>query len=215
MGIAYNTSIVTSGLIFSVDAGNTRSYSGSGITAYGLVGGFGGTLLNGTGFTSTAGGCWSFDGTNDGINTTINIDNDPISINAWVYCTEVTSVNGRGIVLSDNGGWDRGLEINDSKWGVHIGNNLYKVGTALNNTWYNTYLSYNSNVWTLYVNGVFVFSASSVTSSGSLATIGRADFNFGTRIFQGLIPQVQIYNRALTQQEISQNFNATRDRYGI
>ena len=215
MGIAYNTSIVTNGLVFSIDAGNVRSYSGSGITAYGLVGGFGGTLLNGTGFTSTAGGCWSFDGTNDGINTTINIDNDPISINAWVYCTEVTSVNGRGIVLSDNGGWDRGLEINDSTWGVHVGNNLYKVGTALNNTWYNTYLSYNSNVWTLYVNGVFVFSASSVTSSGSLATIGRADFNFGTRIFQGLIPQVQIYNRALSAQEISQNFNAARDRYGI
>jgi hypothetical protein len=212
MGIAYNTSIVSDGLVFALDAANSRSYSGSGNTAFGLVGGANGTLLNGTGFSSVAGGCWSFDGTDDGINTTINIDNDPLTINAWVYCTEVTSVNGRGIVLSDNGGWDRGLEINDSKWGVHIGNNLYKVGTALNNTWYHTSLSYSSNVWTLYVNGSFVFSSSSTTSSGSLATIGRADY-FSTRIFQGLIPQVLIYNRALTQQEIRQNYNATKKRY--
>jgi hypothetical protein len=212
MGIAYNTSIVSDGLIFALDAANSRSYSGTGLTAFGLVGGANGTLLNGTGFSSVAGGCWSFDGTDDGINTTINIDNDPLTINAWVYCTEVTSVNGRGIVLSDNGGWDRGLEINDSKWGVHIGNNLYKVGTALNNTWYHTSLSYSSNVWTLYVNGSFVFSSSSTTSPGSLATIGRADY-FSTRIFQGLIPQVLIYNKALTVQEIRQNYNATKKRY--
>ena len=214
MGIAYNTSIVSDGLIFALDAANSRSYPGTGLTAFGLVGGANGTLLNGTGFSSVAGGCWSFDGTDDGINTTINIDNDPLTINAWVYCTEVTSVNGRGIVLSDNGGWDRGLEINDSKWGVHIGNNLYKVGTALNNTWYHTSLSYSSNVWNLYVNGSFVFSSSSTTSPGSLATIGRADY-FSTRIFQGLIPQVLIYNRALTAQEILQNYNATKKRYGL
>ena len=43
MGIAYNTSIVTSGLVYALDAGNTRSYSGSGITANSLVGGIGGT----------------------------------------------------------------------------------------------------------------------------------------------------------------------------
>ena len=213
MGIAYNTSIVSNGLVLALDPANSRCYSGSGLTAFGLIGGINGTLLNGTGFSSVAGGCWSFDGTNDGINTTLNIDNDPLGINAWVYCTEVTSVNGRGIVLSDNGGWDRGLEINDSTWGVHIGNNLYKVGTALNNTWYHTSLSYSSNVWTLYVNGSFVFSSSSTTSPGSLATIGRADFNFGTRIFQGLISQVLIYNRALTAQEILQNYNATKKRY--
>jgi hypothetical protein len=212
MGIAYNTSIVSDGLIFALDAANSRSYPGTGLTAFGLVGGANGTLLNGTGFSSVAGGCWSFDGTDDGINTTINIDNDPLTINAWVYCTEVTSVNGRGIVLSDNGGWDRGLEINDSKWGVHIGNNLYKVGTALNSTWYHTSLSYSSSVWNLYVNGSFVFSSSSTTSPGSLATIGRADY-FSTRIFQGLISQVLIYNKALTVQEIRQNYNATKKRY--
>ena len=212
MGVFSSPSIPLDGLVFSIDAGNSKSYSGSGVTANGLIGGANGALLNGTGYSSVAGGCWSFDGTDDGINTTINIDNDPIGIHAWIYCTEVTSVNGRGIVLSDNGGWDRGLEINDSKWGVHTGNSLYKVGTVSNNTWYNIFLSYSSNVWTLYVNGSFVFSSTSTTSPGSLATIGRADY-FSTRIFQGLISQVQIYNRALTATEIIQLYNATKDRY--
>jgi len=48
MGIAYNTSIVSSGLVFALDAANSRSYSGSGLTAYGLVSGANRTLLNGT-----------------------------------------------------------------------------------------------------------------------------------------------------------------------
>jgi hypothetical protein len=201
--------------LFSADPGNIASYSPGSTTALNLANSSNSaTLLNGTGYSSVAGGCWSFDGTNDGINTAININNDPIGIHAWVYCTEVTSVNGRGIVLSDNGGWDRGLEINDSSWGVHTGGSLYKVGSALNNTWYNIFLSYVSNVWTLYVNGSLIFSSVSSPSSGSLATIGRADYE-STRIFQGLISQVNIYNRGLTATEISNYYNVTKGRYGL
>ena len=65
MGIAYNTSIVSSGLVFALDAANSRSYSGSGITVNGLISGFGGTLVNGVGFTSTNYGSFFFDGSND------------------------------------------------------------------------------------------------------------------------------------------------------
>ena len=65
MGIAYNTSQVTDGLVFAIDAANPRSYSGSGITVNGLVSGLGGTLINGAGFTSTNSGSFVFDGTND------------------------------------------------------------------------------------------------------------------------------------------------------
>jgi hypothetical protein len=34
-------------------------------------------------------------------------------------------------------------------------------------------------------------------------------------MFRGNISQVQLYNKALSQQEILQNFNATRFRYGV
>ena len=65
MGLKHHPRIVTNGLVMYVDASNTRSYSGSGLTANGLIGGIGGTLVNGVGFTSTNNGIFTFDGTND------------------------------------------------------------------------------------------------------------------------------------------------------
>lgn len=209
----YRSLFGSSAYLLSIDPGNTASYSG-GTTANNLAANNIGTLLNGTAYSSFGNGSWYFDGTDDGINTAININNDPIGIHAWVYCNEVTTVNGRGIVLSDNGGWDRGIEINNSMWGVHTGNSNYLTGSVSNNTWYNVFLSYVSNVWTLYVNGSFVNSGVSTVSSGSLATIGRADY-VSSRIFRGYISQVNIYNRGLTPTEILSYFNATKGRYGL
>ena len=65
MGIAYNTSIVSDGLVFALDAGNTRCYSGSGNTSNALVGSKIGALTNGVGFTNSNNGSFTFDGTND------------------------------------------------------------------------------------------------------------------------------------------------------
>jgi hypothetical protein len=65
MGIAYNTSIVSDGLVFALDAANSRSYGGSGITINSLVGGIGGTLYNGVIYSSTTSPYFDFDGTND------------------------------------------------------------------------------------------------------------------------------------------------------
>jgi hypothetical protein len=203
--------------ILSLDPGNRASYTPGSTTSLNLANvSNSATLLNGTAYSSVNGGVWLFDGTNDGINTAINIDNDPIGIHAWVYCTEVTSGGGRGIVLSDNGGWDRGLEIFNSQWGIHTGSplNQQTTGSVVNNTWYNVFLSYVSNIWTLYVNGSLISSGASTPSSGSLATIGRADYE-STRIFQGFISQVNIYNRGLTLTEITNFYNNTKYRYGL
>jgi hypothetical protein len=48
-----------------------------------------------------------------------------------------------------------------------------------------------------------------VNIGGNFATGNGGDFT------QGSIASVQLYNRALSAQEISQNFNATRGRFGI
>jgi hypothetical protein len=45
--------------------------------------------------------------------------------------------------------------------------------------------------------------------------IGRSGVGYAPDTFKGNIAQVQIYNRALTAAEITQNFNALRGRYGI
>ena len=65
MGIISGANLISDGLVYSLDAANFRSYSGSGLTSFGLVGGLGGTLVNGVGFTSANSGSFIFDGTND------------------------------------------------------------------------------------------------------------------------------------------------------
>jgi hypothetical protein len=52
------------------------------------------------------------------------------------------------------------------------------------------------------------------TSTSAPIRIGNR-FSDARAIFQGNISNVQIYNRALTAEEIGQNFEATRGRYGI
>ena len=68
MGIKAGPKIVDDGLVFSLDAAVSRSYSGSGLTIYDLYSGTGATLINGVGYSSINSGYFSFDGTNDYIN---------------------------------------------------------------------------------------------------------------------------------------------------
>jgi hypothetical protein len=46
MGVAYNPRIVTNGLVLALDAGNTKSYPGSGTTWTDLSSSNSGTLVN-------------------------------------------------------------------------------------------------------------------------------------------------------------------------
>ena len=62
MGVSYNPKIVTNGLVFSIDANNTKSYSGSGSSI---------TDLTKNNTTATLNGTYSF--SSDGIRLQIMI----------------------------------------------------------------------------------------------------------------------------------------------
>ena len=79
MAVGYNPSIVSDGLVFYIDAANLRSYSGSGVTANGLIGGINGTLVNGVGFTSSNNGSFVFTDISD-INDVIHKKGDKKSL---------------------------------------------------------------------------------------------------------------------------------------
>jgi hypothetical protein len=227
MGIAYNTSIVTSGLIYALDAGNTRSYAGSGITANSLIGGAGSTLVNGTGFSSANQGSFYFDGTNDYINTnqlssSIGLTSSDFSICLWTKIIDNSQFNAFVSRTSSNlpAPLDMYTHTADGKMRILVGNTSAWSTLQSNNplpfAW--TYLTFtlNSILASLYYNAVLDISTNLITvrvESANPIIIGTRDDNF-TRM-KGNIGQVQIYNRALTAQEIAQNFNATRDRYGI
>ena len=226
MGIAYNTSIVSDGLVFAFDAGNTRSYSGSGITVNGLVGGLGGTLVNGTGFSSANNGSFFFDGTNDFINTnifssSIGFTSSNFTISLWTKIKDYSQYN--AFVTRTSGNLPAPLDFFTLPNG-YINVNLGGVAgwTSINSssafplTW--TYLTFmlNSTTMSIFYNGVLnntgTLTATRVESANSIKIGTRED---GFTRMNGNLSQVQIYNRALSAQEISQNFNATRDRYGI
>mgnify|MGYP000900335743 FL=1 len=69
----------------------------------------------------------------------------------------------------------------------------------------------------LYGDGI-TSTVSNNVSSGTLTSpklyIARQPAG-ANQFFTGRIAQVQMYNRALTQQEVLQNYNATKSRFGL
>jgi hypothetical protein len=117
-----------------------------------------------------------------------------------------------------------------SFFGINIGNNgangfnLY-LGPAIQtnnnnnapliNTWYNAVAVYDGAA-KIYVNSVLLSQSSAGSSAGfpDGPWIGNGSVA-GNSFWKGNIAQTSIYNRALSPQEIKQNFNATKSRFGL
>jgi hypothetical protein len=222
--VRLSENIVTDGLLLYLDAGNPSSYPGSGTTWTDLSGnGNNGTLTNGPTFSSSNGGSIVFDGANDHVNCGLSsFQPTAITLCAWVKHT--VSTDGAIIVKGD---------VNEAtEWGIAFGYSSphYLIGraTTFNNqllySWtgslltgfhYVCYTMINNTSARLYVDGVLVASTNTIGSIGLNAKnvlIGKWN-NYGA--LDGNIAQVSIYNRALTAAEVSQNFNAQRNRFGI
>ena len=228
MGIAYNTSIVTDGLVFSIDPANSRSYSGSGITVNGLVGGFGGTLVNGTGFSSANNGSFYFDGTNDYIDCG-NILDSPTDLTIIVWHKYVSGSLPKTFVaklVSYQTGTGWGFYYNLSRLNYLIqtnGSNYREYGTynGFGLGWQHSAVSVVNQVpVAFYMSGIGMTFRISQTSGTPTSISNSVNLRIGRNESNDLnhtgnIAQVQIYNRALSAAEVKQNFEATRDRYGI
>jgi hypothetical protein len=210
--------IINDGLVLYLDAANSKSYGGSGNTWFDLSGnGNNGTLQNGVDYNSDNKGSLVFDGVDDYVLTPVNIDANPSSVGAWFNASSLSGA--RGIVLTDNGGWDKGFEINEGVFSIYIGNNLQSTAVSASaNTWYFGLLTYTSSSMSFYINGYNIWNGGAPgQTSGSTIEIGRANFpnGNGSRFFQGKIAQVSVYNRALSASEILQNYNTTKGRFNL
>jgi hypothetical protein len=222
MALSHSPSSVTSGLLLSIDAANTRSYSGSGNTIYGLVGS-NCNLINGVGFTSSNSGCLSFDGSNDHLTTTLDLRRD-FTLSCWVY---QSSNNFAYFGLGDPAN-NAALHIfNDASGYLRFGmyyNDVQTDGVSFStNIWYNyvfTYLHSSPYTKKIFRNGQQL-NAPNISGPGQFT--GTGTFRIGalwstsasSHYANGLISNVQVYGRVLTDAEIKQNFEAARDRYGI
>jgi hypothetical protein len=224
MGTKYNPNIVRDGLIFYLDAANTRCYSGSGLTANGLIGGIGGTLVNGVGFGTTNAGYFIFDGTNDFINIPDNSFLNNFTNMTLEVVVKYTTTNDQIFVQKVNYSTGNGytLEIFSSGivafcYGSGSGYLSVSVSNYPVNNIYHMVLTLSGNTQTLYINGVSVASNASgsvPTLSGTVMKIGDRTGTYATSAYLGgNVYLTKFYNRALTAQEILQNYNATKKRY--
>jgi hypothetical protein len=230
MGTISGANLVTNGLVYSLDAANFRSYSGSGLTSNALVGGIGATLVNGVGFTSANSGSFIFDGTNDFIDCGNFLDNPTdFTVVAWQKTNPSTiqmivaklvnyaSGAGWGMFTRGDAGWGLSfvIQTDGSNWKVYYCNKLTNDGL-----WHHVSLVVSGKIVTgFYVDGISY--SVSVVGSGTIGSIsnainvriGRDEAN--EYVFNGNISNTAIYNRALSAQEIKQNYNATKKRYSL
>ena len=226
MSISYNPRIVTDGLVLYLDAGNTKSYPGSGTTWTDLSGNSNnGSLQNmdGTNLDSANGGSLTFDGTNDYVSVSnVQPGTNDFTISVWVYKNNNTSndyvwdfgANG-GTLSSGTSVGGYGFRYYNATLGT--GSNMYTQGTIPNiNEWYEVTITRNSGTSTMYVNGQSITSSSGDTHNISSTTLYIGRYGGGTGYeHDGKMSNFKIYNKALTPQEIQQNFNALRGRFGI
>jgi hypothetical protein len=222
MGTKYNPSAVRNGLLICVDPANLNSYSGSGITARGLVSGIGATLVNGIGFSSSNSGTFILDGTNDYINgdtTSFDLTGD-LSAEVWFNLSATAGdwvrLIGKGDVSNRTFGfWYNNTEqcFLFQRYGTT--NNVsstYSI-TVQTNIWYHVLVTSNGSTHKLYLNGADVQTQTGsgpFLSSTSTLKVGYGEIH---TYHNGRIGLYRIYNRALTAQEVLQNYNATKKRY--
>jgi hypothetical protein len=227
MGTKYNPSIVRNGLVFAIDAANTRSYSGSGNTVYNmaLTSAIGATLSSGVSFSSnpstfasTASNFLFSDYTlASGTSFTVSMWFKRVGSSFWsaLFGCEVWN-SGIGYVAR----LESATTVRFSRGGDGTG--IVYANAALVSANFNHYTfvknSSGSNSF-IYLNGVQVTNGSINDVSITKPFVFNARWlNTGTDVATGdaqasQFSNISVYNRALSAQEVLQNYNATKKRY--
>jgi hypothetical protein len=168
------------------------------------------------------GNSFQFDGLNDwinmpsGNNPSLNVTGS-FTLGFWIKTTQGTDAGCIGFgdnLNSSNGGilaaLGNGIEGTNGKLTVMVGNQWYAGNGLLNtNSWRFVCIRYNNGELKFIVDDVVDSTFSNVappTSFSGLRALGaRNDGSFG--YFDGQIDDIAIWNRALSQQEITQLYN--------
>ena len=233
MAIQYaNGRIVTDGLVTYFNAADKTSYPGSGTTWYDLSGnGNHGTLTNGPTYSNANGGNIVFDNADDYVLTSNNITISGSQTLAAVAIIAGAPTSPAGIISNHDyaNTSNFGLNhINGDRIGISIGytdnsreyDTKYTAYTALIGIPFYIVMTFDlpTNTVKLFINGILdsTFALSkTVKFTSRPIVLGRWDYQYNYYYFNGKIPIAQYYNRVLTQQEILQNYDATKSRFNL
>lgn len=222
-------SAMTSGLELYYDPSQSASYPGSGTTLYDLsASGVNATL---SGSPTDAGNWFTFTGAQS-----IQTGNLVGLFGGWQHSLEIWfNPSAIGSVFSDTGSGPTNTGYHATGLEVYSAGPFYLTnamlwapgvtrvggGTVSLNNWYQLVRTYNgSNTASAYLNKV---KASDTAITWSPPTPGWY-LNFGSSegtffatgsAFQGKLGVIRLYNRVLTQSEITQNYDATKSLYGL
>jgi hypothetical protein len=222
---------VPNGLVLSVDPANWYTYPKYGIAVTDLKGNATGTIGGNMAYSTIASGTFVSDGNADYIDfgkTPTNFPTGDISIFVWIRASSLS--NGWNIFMTKwftntagTGGYSDFHYAIYPSGGSYYQNlytayqsNLFGSTPLVANTWYQVGFTIGGGNMQMYING---------KPDGDLRSNNRINYNEsnlflgdprnGIGGLVGTIGSFAIYNRVITQEEVFQNFNATKTKYGL
>lgn len=220
--------IVSDGLVLALDAGNHRSYPGSGTAWTDLSGnGNDGTLINGPTFDSANGGMFTLDASDEkitGPSSTTIFTNNSFTIEGWVNPnTTPKSEQVWFAAVGPVGGTNKDIHLRIFSSGQlrfgFFADDLDSAGGVVSFGEWNhlvyTY-DYDSDNSKIYHNGTEVASGTQggFNDTSAFVNIGYWQTSSGQTL-EGSVSTAKVYNRALTAEEVLQNYNVLKSRFGL
>ena len=226
MGFYRGPNIVTDGLVFAMDPGSERCYPGTGTATYNIINNATGSLANGTAYVTSNGGAFDFDGTDDYISfpDDTNLNSQTLTMESWVqldstlaqeaFIFEKGFVNTQysNFVATNSYLYFRTMTLSIQDLALNLTNHV-SAGD-----WFHIVCTYGSGVKRIYINGVAITTQTGLTGTIPTNTTGLflGAYGPGSSYFMnGKIAVSRVYNKALTQAEVTQNFNAQKSRFGL
>jgi hypothetical protein len=211
-----------------LDAANTKSYPGTGTGWFDLSGSnIIGTLTNGPTYNSDNLGNISFDATDDYVvsSSTTFTANVDFTYEIMLKSSEFLSARG---IFTNKGYWSGGgqgasisnISSPQTIYGyVTTNTGHFDINSSVGPTygWTHVIMRRFNNDLRFFINGKH--QGTTRTISGSVTDLSDkfwlGSHNLGSSPWKGNIAFARVYNKALSTEEIQQNFNALRGRFGI
>ena len=186
-----------------------------------------GTLTNGPTFSTGNMGSIVFDGTDDYVSvpssTSFNFGTGDFTVEMWVYPTSVKSFSLLDFRINETNPNGNAFVIATSTssplyaWVVYQGGNQIVGSTMVANQWVQLVVNRVGTSVKMFLNGVQI--GSTWTTSNTFtdgAFVLGTDYPLNARFFQGNVSTIKVYkSKGLTSDEIRQNYNATKGRFGL
>ena len=201
MAVEYGANIVTDGLVLCLDAGNKKSYPGSGSTWYDISGnGNHHTLVGNPTYSS---GALTFDGSTQGVllNSALNNLTTVGTVVLWYKTSDIQEL---WVMGNNSTSWYLSASNNNTYYHSNCGSPTNYVDlTAVSNPYASGYKNNAYHMWEAkYVNFT------------SWTRFDWFSYPSGWQL-GGTVTNIMVYNRVLSDADSKQNFTALRNRHGV